>query len=747
MSILADSLVSSSARPLAVRVRPDLKVRRHRYQGLASWVVKEPVGLKYFRFREEEYAILSMLDGQVSLDELRRQYEERFPPQKISIEEIWRFIGTLHQNGLVLTHLTGQGPQLRKRHNERRHRELLSAASNILAVRFRGIDPQRLLNWLLPRTRWFFSPLAVCCCLLMGLAAVGLVTVQFQAFRLRLPAFHDFFAARNWIILAATLAVTKVLHEFGHGLACRHFGGECHEMGVMLLVMTPCLYCNVSDSWMLPSKWQRAAIGAAGMYVELVLASIATFVWWLSGPGLVNHVALSVMLICSVSTVVFNGNPLLRYDGYYILSDVLEIPNLWQKATAIVKHKLSAVCLGIEQPEDRYLPQRHQALFALYTVAAVLYRWFVVVGILFFIYNLFKQNGLKPIGELFVGGSVLGMVGQPLWGLKKYFSVPGRREEIKPVRMWLTLGGVVVVLLLALLVPLPHRIYVPFEVQSHDAAQIYVEVPGVLKQIHVTAGQKVQAGAVLADLDNPETRFEEAKLRGQVAELRARLVTLGQQRLRRDATGREADQQMAEAQESLAGAETELSQRQRDLGRLTLRTPRAGTILPPPLHPGEPRGEGGLTGWSGTPLEKRNLGAWLAGAEPFCQVADPRQLEAVLVVDQSDVPFVHAGDEVLLKVDELGGQTLHGRIAEVAQVTVKTSSRQLSTKRGDLDLRPDPTGHDRLVSPSYQARVVLANDEGLLRIGLTGEARIQATSEPLAVRLWRALSRTFLLKL
>ena len=105
----------------------------------------------------------------------------------------------------------------------------------------------------------------------------------------------------------------------------------------MLLVFTPCLYANVSDSWMLPNKYHRAFIGAAGIYVEAILASIATFIWWFSEPGLLNYLALSVMFICSVSTVLFNGNPLLRFDGYYILMDLLEIPNLRQKATEVMK--------------------------------------------------------------------------------------------------------------------------------------------------------------------------------------------------------------------------------------------------------------------------------------------------------------------------------------------------------------------------------------------------------------------------
>ena len=160
----------------------------------------------------------------------------------------------------------------------------------------------------------------------------------------------------------------------------------------MFLVFTPCLYCNVSDSWMLPSKWKRAFIGAAGMYVELFLASVATFLWWFSQPGLLNQISLSVMFICSVSTILFNGNPLLRFDGYYILMDLLEIPNLRQKSTEVLKRFVVQYCLGIEQPENPFLPQRHQFLFGLFTIAAGLYRWVVVFGICWFLNRCWSRT-------------------------------------------------------------------------------------------------------------------------------------------------------------------------------------------------------------------------------------------------------------------------------------------------------------------------------------------------------------------
>ena len=304
-----------------------MSIKRHRYQGRSYWVVKEPVSLSYFRFQEEEFAILQMLDGQTSLDEIKDRFEAEFPPQKITVEELQQFVVTLHRRGLVITDTPGQGSAA-----EETPRRALVAGILGQAVQ-RAVDPlsrhrSRSAADLAAQVLQVHVQHAGrgCCLLLLALSALTLVLVQLGRVSAKLPGFHDFFNLHNAIWIGITLGVTKVIHEFGHGLTCKHFGGECHEMGVMLLVMTPCLYCNVSDSWMLPSKWQRAMIGAAGMYVEVIIASICTFLWWYSKPGLLNQLCLSTMFVCSVSTIVFNGNPLLRYDGYYILSDMLEIP-------------------------------------------------------------------------------------------------------------------------------------------------------------------------------------------------------------------------------------------------------------------------------------------------------------------------------------------------------------------------------------------------------------------------------------
>ena len=191
----------------------------------------------------------------------------------------------LYRSSLLVSESPNQGIELKKRGDTNRKQERRQSLTNILAIRYKGFDPDRLLDFLLGWTGWFFTWPAFVCVLLVGLSAAGLLFTQFETFQAKLPSFQDFFAAKNWIWLALVMAITKVFHEFGHGLACKKFGGQCHEMGVMLLVLTPCLYVNVSDSWLLPSKWKRAFIAAAGMYVELVLSSIAVFVWWFSQPG------------------------------------------------------------------------------------------------------------------------------------------------------------------------------------------------------------------------------------------------------------------------------------------------------------------------------------------------------------------------------------------------------------------------------------------------------------------------------
>ncbi len=347
-------------------MRPDLQAKRQKYQGRAYWVVKDPIALQYFRFEEEEFAILQMLDGEASLDEIAERFEAEFPPQTIRTEELQQFIGMLHRSGLVIAGAGGQGEQLKKRRDERAKKELIGRFTNVLSVRFKGFDPERILNLLysFPPVRWFWSLPA-----LLSLHPVvprrrdaGAGAVR-RVLRPAAPASRSSSPRRTGCCWPWCWAAQRSCTSSDTASPASTSAASATRWGSCCWCSRPACTATSRTRWMLPNRWHRAAIGAAGMYVEVVLASICTFIWWFTEPAsMLNHICLNIMFVSSVSTMLFNANPLLRYDGYYILSDVMEIPNLRQKATKILTRKLGDWCLGLEEPEDPFLPKRNQAL-------------------------------------------------------------------------------------------------------------------------------------------------------------------------------------------------------------------------------------------------------------------------------------------------------------------------------------------------------------------------------------------------
>ena len=275
-----------AAEHLVVRLRPDLVVQPQFYEGMTHYVIKDPLALKYFRFKIEEYFLLEQFDGKQTLQEVKKAFERKYRPQTISIEDLTRFVAQLHEAGIIQIDSPDQAKVLIRRRKKNRWRKVWAFLANILFIKIPIIDPERLLTGMYPYFRWIFTRTFITLSTLSMLVAVSLVFSQWKTFYDKLPDFQSFF---NWWTIASfwvCLAVVKVIHEFGHGLTAKHFGGEVHEMGILFLVLTPALYCDVTDSWLLPNKWKRIWISAAGIYVECFLASIATFVWWYSTPGL-----------------------------------------------------------------------------------------------------------------------------------------------------------------------------------------------------------------------------------------------------------------------------------------------------------------------------------------------------------------------------------------------------------------------------------------------------------------------------
>jgi len=732
---------ASTTRPLPLRKRPDLIIRPVWHGARRYWVVKDPLALRYYHLRDEEYALLEMLDGEHSLADVQRRFAQQFAPHRLSHEQLQAFLGMLHREGLILADGPQQAEELLARRAASRRRTFWQTLANPLAMRFRGIDPTRLIDWLYGDFRWLFSRGFVAVAAILALAALVLCAVQFETLVARLPDVQSFLSAGNLLALAAVLAGVKVLHELGHGLACRHFGSHCHELGFMLLVFTPCLYCNVSDAWLIPSKWRRIAISAAGMYVELILASLATFGWWFSQPGLFNSLCLDVMFVCSVSTVIFNGNPLLRYDGYFILADLVEAPNLREQAWAVVRQWLARWFAGVRVVADRMLPERGRGWLAAYWAASTVYRWFVILLILWVLHKTLEPHRLEVLAAMLAIAIVVGAVAALALRTAAFLSQPSRSRQVKPLRLVLRGGLMAGLIGVVGFVPLPHRVDAPAWIAAQGAQSVYVDEPGTIEAA-VHEGEVVAAGDPIAVLKNLRLELEIEKLTGQVDTQRLRISNLFRRQQAGDA---EATAELPTAREALADLETRLAARQSDQKRLTLRAPIAGTVIAPPRQASR-SAEGELAAWTGTPLDERNRGGFLERGTLVCQIGDPRRLEALLVVDQADVDFVRAGQRVRLRIDQLSSDFLSGEIVQVAELDMDLVPRELLAAE-QLAARKDESGQVRPLSTSYQARVRLDEHEHPLAIGASGAAKVEVESQTLARLIYRYLRRTLRLEL
>ncbi|HVU88537.1 MAG TPA: HlyD family efflux transporter periplasmic adaptor subunit [Pirellulales bacterium] len=717
-------------------MRPDLVVVPQSVAGRRSWAIKDPVALAYFRLRDEELAVLEMLDGRASAAEIMARFEQRFAPRRLTPEGLQGFLARLHRDGLIVSAAAGQGTQLLDRAGASLRRRRLASVTNLLSIRLPGINPTRFLEYLQPLAALFFSRTALLAGASLAIAMLAVMATHVARFAARLPDWQNYLTPRNAVLAVAAISLVKVLHEFGHALACRRFGGECTEIGPMFLVFAPCLYCDVSDSWMFASKWRRAAVAAAGIYVEVVLAAMAAALWWSSEPGLFKALCFNVMLVGSINTLLFNGNPLLRYDGYYVLSDLIEIPNLAEQSSTALRTLAARVLLGQRsRTRSEWTGWRYVFLLA-YGVAATAYRFVLVALLLWFCYRALLPYRLETLAVA-LGASVLGgMIASPLARGWRFARTPTVGPKVPAARLF-AVGVLTLSLLAALvLVPLPVRVTAPVVIEPQDAQRVYVSEAGTL-QFAVAAGQAVQAGETLARLTNPDLDLELARLTGERNQQRSRLANLE----RRRGQDRAAAAEIPTAREALADVEERLAKRTADRERLVLRAPIAGTVLPPEWN-AQPVLPESLPTWRGTPMLARNQGAFLEVGTLFCLIGDPQRVEAVATVDQADIDRLAVGERVDIKVDQAAGTILLGTVKEVAEVDVDIAPRRLA-KTGELATRTDSTGIARPLSASYQVRIVLDTTDRTVLLGAPGRVRIHCPAESVVARVRRWLRGSF----
>ena len=734
-------------------MRPDLQVSAQWFTRRRHWTLKDPLTLKYFHLLDEEYAILQMLDGQTSLAEIKRRYDEQFVPQRLNVARLQGLLGDLNQKGMLLVDAPGRSEHLLQRRTLGRRRAWMEYAGNLLAIRLPGLDPERLLAWLAPHFRWAFTRTALAVWLLIVMAATLLSAVKFHLIQDRLSNFSSFFTMENLAFLMVALATVKIFHELSHALACKHYGGECHEIGIMLLVFTPCLYCDVSDAWLLPSKWQRIAISAAGIFTEIFLAAMCAFLWWFTYPGFLNSLALNVMLVCSLGTVVFNGNPLMRFDGYYILADLVEVPNLRARAQSALLRLLARVLLGMSLPAQRVLAERHSVLLAGYAVASIVYRCLVVVGIFYFLRAALAPYRLQAIALVFIVVTLFGMVAVPVWRFVRFLYNPLMRQQIQRRRLIIVFGLLMGLLVAAWSVPLPCRVQTPLVLDFMDAERVYVTQPGSLSEAMVQGGDAVQEGAELARLIDWDMQRKVARLTNDRDRQKMHLEHLKARQGDNLASG----DSIPRAERALQALNKNLEQLVANQQMLVLTAPIGGTVIAPPLTRGRPVGEtdtsppptdgssaetGRLVTWSGTPLDPSNQGCYLPRGTLFCLVGSANRLEAVAIVDHADIDLVQQGQRVKIQLNQAPNRIMYGTVLETAKIDADQQPEQL-VAIGEVAAQADQSGVLRPLTTAYQARIELDEHDQRILAGAPGRGKITVDPQPLGRRLLRHLRRTF----
>ncbi len=749
--------LTSASQPIGVRMRPDLQVQQVHHQAEPCWVVKDPHDQQYHQFNEQEYAVLKWLDGNISFDQLQEKFERRFSPYRVNYRELVTIIREFFKKSVVVSTSGGNGLLLHEYAREKRRDRLQKKLKNVLAIQWRGWDPATFMDWSYPLVSWFFSPTMVRINLMFVVAAIGWLVYHYDEFLTRLPSIWSLFDGSNLFTLGLVIATTKLLHELGHAYVHKRFGGECHEIGVMIFFFMPTMYCNTSDSWMLKDKWQRMAIGAGGVYVEMVICALATFAWWFSGVGLWQDICLNLMVVCSVSAVLTNGNPLMRYDGYFVLADWLEIPNLSQQSSQAIRRGFLRRCLGVEREVDLWSARFNKGVFLIYGVASFLYKVLLIVTISYFLTQQFQFAGLAHFGLLIAIISLAGLFVAPVKSMYDYFKQPGNMQRVnrRSLRWTVAIAGV----LLAIIALLPIPYYVPGECTVEMAGQqtVFAVHDARIDAIHVKPGQQVETGQLMMELANED-------LAGEIVSLEADLEEVKLKLRHKQTPNRERESAASMSQSQLAARERRITDQLKvlrsKLSALQVRAPRSGQVYGVSIgqRAADTQDEN-LNQIFGSPLKPANLGAWLRTADEICRIGDREQQQITVLIDQRHNGLIRNGQKVSLLLSSMTNERLEGRITAVSlrenraddmpgAIYQESSSQMVANvkQNASVDKRKDMTFKDgqSLSSSMVQATVTLTRAPSFpINDASIGKARIHVGNRTLLWRMKRSIDELF----
>lgn len=710
---MTDTLLSPHWYRVA-RLRPGLaahaRVERHTYRGTTWYVMEDTSSGRHYRFDHIAHHVIALMDGSRTVEEIWRVLGTALGDEAPTQEDLIRLLGLLHAANLLLCDVPPDAADLFRRHQRetrhRRHNRFL----NPFAMRLPLFDPDAFLEKAAPWVRPFFTRAGLFAWVtVVGFGAI-LATKHWAG--IAAHAADRAFLPGNLLMLWLLYPVMKVLHELGHALAAKIWGGAVHEMGVMFLVFTPVPYVDASAASAFRERRQRMAVSAAGIAVELFSATLALFVWIHVQPGAVRDLALNIMLISGVSTVLFNGNPLLRFDAYYMLVDAVGIPGLGPRAARYYSYLAQRYLFGLREAQSPVSASGEHGWFVGYGLASFAYRIGIATAIIIYL-------GAK----YFVVGVVLALwacatlVARPLIKVARFILLSPMLQAQRAHAVFITTGLALSFVLALMTMPVPLSTHADGVLWLPEQAHVRAGADGFVVELLAPDGSRVRPGDPLLRIVDPDMELQLQALEAEKRELEARYFAL-------------YDQSLVKAEmvrEELRAAEARLARMRERAADQIIRAGTAGTLV--------------------IPQAVDLPGRFVKQGEAIGYVVEWSAMTARIVVPQSDAGlFRRVIREVKLKSVDRHAEPVAIRVLREIPVAVeRLPSRALGTRGGgSIEVDPLDESGVRTREKVFEIDLALPPDAGFMRIGTRVYARFEHGYEPLAFRWVRALRRQLL---
>jgi putative peptide zinc metalloprotease protein len=678
------------------------------YRDKLWYVLQDTYSQRFFRASAETYAFINALVPSRTVEEVWRDFVELHPETAPSQEETIQLLTQLHASNLLFFQQEGDSESIYKRFREQKSRERWGQIASFLFFRVPIWNPDR---WLEKLTPWIHRLTGIPAMVVWLFVVIWGSLATFENRHLLSGQSEGLLALGNLPWLYVCLSLMKLVHETAHGFVCKRYGGEVRTFGVMFLLLTPMPYVDATSSWSFTNRWHRVYVGVAGMAIELFMAAIAALVWTKTGPGLVNSLAFNVMVIGSVSSLLFNGNPLLRFDAYYMLSDYAGIPNLYQKGQQQWLYFGDRYVLGTRDAFSPAQDAREWHWLTAYGLLSFIYMMIVTVGI-----SLFLLDQWVPLGLFALGMTLFSKFVMPVKKLASHLR--SQKVQANRKRALVTLTAIFSILIFtAGWIPLPFSIKASGVIEAHQSTIYYAPVEGILKSVASKNGAHVSKGQALAVLTNPELEQDilASQYGLQEAEAQYRIALF------------RAPNEIAATQQRLIALRLAHAELERRLALLTVYANHDGEWVSPSLHEFE--------------------NSWVHRGQILGDLIDRTQFRfsAVIPQEQANELFKYSLESAELM---LAGQT--DRVVPLLDCKViPYQSQKLSSSAlgwmggGDIAVKTDDKDGNIAQEPFYVIHGTVPAD-AIARLsafhGISGLMRVELPGQPL---YWQ-LKRSFL---